>query len=231
MNRRAALIGAGALALAGVGAWQGYEAWQRGREPSAGAEALSVDLPASVGAPQQAETVETIAATDVEATMRGATPMAQRVAVIGLLNKRNGESRDLRLRPGQAVRIGNAIVRLRACERTAPWEAEQYTGAFVQLDVQGTDDRWRRVFSGWVYKERPALNVVQHPIYDVWPKSCTMSFPETGPDTVTLGSDRPAAKGAASPSRSSASNEPATEGAPSDSPPLEAPSAPPSNAI
>src|SRR3546814_3923598 len=48
----------------------------------------------------------------------GATPMAQRVAVLGLLNKRNGESRDITLKPGQAVRVGDVIVRLRACEET-----------------------------------------------------------------------------------------------------------------
>lgn len=112
----------------------------------------------------------------------GLTPMAERVAVIGLLNKRNGIVTDLEMRPGQAKRVGDAIVRLRACEKTAPWEAEQLTGAFLQLDVrrrQGTE--YDRVFSGWVYAESPSLNVVEHPVYDAWPKSCTMSFPEGEP--------------------------------------------------
>ena len=40
------------------------------------------------------------------------TPMAQRVAVLGLLNKRNGLTRDLTMKPGEAVRLGEAIVRL-----------------------------------------------------------------------------------------------------------------------
>src|SRR3546814_9680454 len=93
--------------------------------------------------------------------------MAQRVAVLGLLNKRNGESRDITLKPGQAVRVGDVIVRLRACEETASWEQAHYTGAFVQLDVRQLDQSWRRVFSGWLFKDRPGLNVVQHPIYDV----------------------------------------------------------------
>jgi hypothetical protein len=119
----------------------------------------------------------------------GATPMAQRVAVIGLLNKRNGAAREVTLKPGQAVRVGDVIVRLRACEQTAPWEQDHYTGAFVQLDVQQLDRTWKRVFSGWLYKERPALNVVQHPIYDVWTKSCAMTFPVGGPDSVPVGND------------------------------------------
>jgi hypothetical protein len=107
----------------------------------------------------------------------GTTPMNQRVAVLGFLNKRNGIARDLTMRPGQAIRIKDAIVRLRACETTPPWEFDRLTGAFVQLDVQQPGGGWRRVFSGWLYKESPSLNVVEHPVYDVWPKSCTMSFP------------------------------------------------------
>ena len=117
----------------------------------------------------------------------GATPMAQRVATLGLLNKRNGAARDVMLKPGNATRIGDVVVRLRACEQTAPWEQEHYTGAFVQVDVRGRDGNWRRTFSGWLFKERPALNVVQHPIYDVWVKSCAMTFPVGGPDSVAGG--------------------------------------------
>lgn len=145
------------------------------------------------------ETIDTPTEADVDS---GATPMAERSAVIGLLNKRNGISRDLTLKPGQAVRIGDAVVRLSACERTAPWETDKLTGAFVQLDVRGPDAQWRRAFSGWLYKEQPSFNVVNHSIYDVWPKSCTMTFPDKGPDTIVLGEGAPAS----SRSRSSAPN-------------------------
>jgi len=127
----------------------------------------------------------------------GATPMAQRVAVIGLLNKRNGVAREVSLKPGQATRIGDVIIRLRACEQTTPWEQDHYTGAFVQLDVQQIDRTWKRVFSGWLYKERPALNVVQHPIYDVWTKSCAMTFPVGGPDSVSVDSGEAAPRSSA----------------------------------
>ncbi|GAB5487062.1 MAG: hypothetical protein Pars2KO_06320 [Parasphingorhabdus sp.] len=110
------------------------------------------------------------------------TPMEERVATLGFLNKRNGLTRDLELRPGQSIRIGRAIVRLRACERTAPWELTPEHGAFVQLLVSdrasgNSDDNWQRVFSGWLFRESPSLNVVEHPIYDVWVKKCEMSFP------------------------------------------------------
>ena len=120
----------------------------------------------------------------VTALAPGTTPMSQRVAVIGLLNKRNGISRDLTLKPGQALRAGDVIVRLRACETSAPWEIQKLTGAFVQVDVRNAQDQFQRVFSGWLYKETPSLNVVEHPIYDVWPKSCAMTHPEAAASAV-----------------------------------------------
>lgn len=141
------------------------------------------------------------------ASVTGVTPMAERVAVLGLLNKRNGVARELTLKPGQAVRAGDVIVRLRACEKTAPWETDQLTGAFAQVDIRGTDGKVARVFSGWLYKERPALNVVQHPIYDVWVKSCAMTFPDTGGEVVG-GSTQDA------PKRSSAPKSAETEATP-----------------
>jgi hypothetical protein len=124
------------------------------------------------------------------------TPMADRVAVIGLLNKRNGQTRDLVMKPGKALRVGDAVVRLRACEQTAPWENTPETGAFVQLDVRSPGDgKWRRVFSGWLFKQRPERNVVEHPIYDVWVRECRMTWPEAGPDTLKIGGKTDASAG------------------------------------
>jgi hypothetical protein len=147
-------------------------------------------------------TVAPAAAHPAAGASAGVTPMAERVAVLGLLNKRNGIVRDITLKPGQAVRIKDAIVRLRACETTAPWEAETLTGAFVQLDIERTDQRWQRVFSGWLYKESPSLNTVEHAVYDVWPKSCAMTYPPGPPAPaapVASSSRSSAAKSAGTP--------------------------------
>lgn len=106
------------------------------------------------------------------------TPMAERVATIGLLNKRNNVSQDFEMKPGESRRSGNVVVRLQACEKTAPWESPRETGAFVQVLVQDrAEENFRRVFSGWLFKNSPSLNVVEHPVYDVWVKDCAMSFP------------------------------------------------------
>jgi hypothetical protein len=199
--RDIALALAGLAALAGCGGGGGRQPTRNGQ---AEAQPETVDIPQTV-----------------IAVAPGTTPMAQRVAVLGLLNKRNGISRDLEMKPGQAMRVGDVVVRLRACETAAPWEAQRLTGAFVQLDVRNPDGRFQRVFSGWLYKETPSLNVVEHPVYDVWPKSCAMTHPDAGESTVRAGSaassrsrapnSAPAASPAAEPSAP-----PAPSGAPED---------------
>jgi hypothetical protein len=135
---------------------------------------------AACGRGTQQQNATTSVTSKVPATAAGqggVTPMAQRVAVLGILNKRNGIVQNVTLKPGQSVRWKDVIVRLRACETTAPWEEEKLTGAFVQVDMQRADRKWGRIFSGWLYKESPSLNVVEHPVYDVWPKSCAMTYP------------------------------------------------------
>lgn len=201
MNQRGWLGGIALAAGIGAAGWFGYHRYQAqtavvAADPRRDIRTALDDEPASTG-------VTTVDVSGGADPSFGATPMAQRVAVIGLLNKRNGVARDLTLKPGQAVRVGDVVVRLRACERTAPWEQQPYTGAFVQLDVQGFDKQFRRVFSGWLYKERPGLNVVAHPVYDAWTKSCAMTFPEGGPNSVSGGGAPKAAP------RSSAKKSPA----------------------
>lgn len=179
----AAVVVAG---LFGLGAWQAAEALQN--EASTPAAAPAPESPADNAAEASPAPAPRAAGPRAAPASRTATPMAERVAVIGVLNKRNGIERDLTMKPGQAMRVGDLIVRLRACETTAPWEPEKLTGAFLQADVHGADKKWRRIFSGWVYKESPSLNMVQHQVYDVWPKSCAMRHPDMGPETVAAGS-------------------------------------------
>lgn len=215
---RPAVLALAPLALAGCG-WLGGGG--EAQNKTAAADKVEVAPKAGPG-----EEIVTVDPGSSAALTAGATPMAERVAVLGLLNKRNGQARDVTLKPGQAVRAGDVIIRLRACEKTAPWESEPLTGAFAQVDVRDIDGKWKRVFSGWLYKERPALNVVQHPVYDVWVKSCAMTFPETGGETVTAGGDGSGGSDSGGrPKASSAPKSASTPAAPEASPAEPSPSA------
>jgi hypothetical protein len=176
------------------------------------------------GAQQQNAAATGKQAAATAAGQGGVTPMAQRVAVLGILNKRNGIVQNIVLHPGQSARWKDVIVRLRACETSAPWEEEKLTGAFVQVDVQRPDKAWQRVFSGWLYKESPSLNVVEHPVYDVTPKSCEMTYPAgpSAPAAPVTSSNLSSAR------KSGGASAPRAESPAA--PPSEPPAAPPSAA-
>lgn len=158
-------------------------------------EAVATEVPKELQASNTAR---------IAANVEGATPMIERVATIGLLNKRNNISQDLVMKPGESRRVGDIIVRVSACERTAPWEMPQETGAFVQVLVEGKGEdagNWRKIFSSWMFKSSPSLAVVEHPIYDVWVKDCAMRYPgEAAPAEPTPSpSATPSATASASP--------------------------------
>lgn len=113
-------------------------------------------------------------------------PLNERTAIIGVLDKRLGTTADFTLKPGERFRFGRLSGILRSCERTQPHELPQ-SGAFLQIAETPPPRQGqpaappKLVFSGWIFAESPSLNPFQHPVYDVWLKSCTMRFPDGPP--------------------------------------------------
>jgi hypothetical protein len=165
----------------------------QGGDPAATATEIPKDVAAQAAAPA------------VESEY--GTPVKDRVATLGLLNKRNNIAQDVVLKSGEAKRIGNIVIRASACERTLPWEKPAETGAFVQVFVEERANpdaalAWRQVFSGWLFKNAPSVNVVEHPVYDVWVKDCAMKFPgEEGaaPSAAASNAANPPGKSSAAP--------------------------------
>ncbi|AKM09550.1 DUF2155 domain-containing protein [Croceicoccus naphthovorans] len=153
-----------------------------GSEPDATNQPGGVKTEEAVAAPAANETMAADADAAVgEDGLPQGTPMEQRIATLGLLNKRNNLTQDIVLKPGEQERVGDVLIKLATCERRPPWDPEPEEGAFVQVftteDRDDDDPDWTRVFSGWLFLNSPSLNVVEHPIYDVWIKDCAMTFP------------------------------------------------------
>jgi hypothetical protein len=91
--------------------------------------------------------------------------------------------------------------------------------------VRNPQGQFQRVFSGWLYKETPSLNVVEHPIYDVWPKSCEMTHPGGGEPVGRSTSNRSSAANSTEPEIT-----PAPAAPPAPEPPAAAPAEPPPSA-
>jgi hypothetical protein len=75
---------------------------------------------------------------------------------------------------GETVQFGALQVTPRVCY-SAPDTEEPKTDSFVEVDEITLDRKIRRIFTGWMFAESPGLNAVEHPIYDVWLKSCKLT--------------------------------------------------------
>ena len=70
--------------------------------------------------------------------------------------------------------------------------------ALLVLSRKLSSVRMLAAFSGWLFKNSPSLNVVEHPVYDVWVKDCAMKFPGEEEDASAAASS--AAKPSGKPS-------------------------------
>nr|WP_307156571.1 DUF2155 domain-containing protein [Rhizobium paknamense] len=100
-----------------------------------------------------------------------AARIANPVAVFSGLDKITGRITEFDVYVNETVQFGALQVTPKACYSRDSSEA-QHVDAFVQIDEITLDRKIRRIFSGWMFADSPALNAVEHPIYDVWLKDC-----------------------------------------------------------
>lgn len=82
----------------------------------------------------------------------------------------------------ETVQFGALQVTPRICY-TAPETEEAKTDAFVEVEEITLDQEIRRIFTGWMFAESPGLNAVEHPVYDVWLKTCKQDSDVPPPET------------------------------------------------
>ena len=78
---------------------------------------------------------------------------------------------------GRPVRFQKTLIfTARACEVSAPDELIEDSIAYLEVSIQPrgvlqpTDPR--QIFRGWMFASAPAVNGLQHPIYDAWIVGC-----------------------------------------------------------
>lgn len=94
-----------------------------------------------------------------------------RVAEFSGIDKITGRITSFDVYVDETVQFGALQVTPRVCYTSAPTEAPQ-TDSFVEVDEITLDREIRRIFTGWMFSDSPGLNAVEHPVYDVWLKSC-----------------------------------------------------------
>ena len=100
-----------------------------------------------------------------------------RMAILRALDKNTGRAINLNAPAGVPVEFGTLTITARFCY-TVPPEEPPETSAFIQID-----DRERnvgepiRIFSGWMFASSPAVNALEHGVYDVWVITCNTDAP------------------------------------------------------
>lgn len=78
-------------------------------------------------------------------------------------------------------RFGALTIVPRVCYTRPPTEPPKTT-SFVEIDEQQLSGKARRIFTGWMFASSPGINGVEHPVYDVWLKTCKMSSGDAAGD-------------------------------------------------
>jgi hypothetical protein len=103
------------------------------------------------------------------------------IAVFSGLDKITGRITTFDVYIGETVQFGALQLTPRVCYTRPDTEAPK-TDTFVEVDEITLDRKIRRIFSGWMFADSPGLNAVEHPVYDVWLKSCKQKSDVPAPD-------------------------------------------------
>ena len=110
-----------------------------------------------------------------------AQPVANPVATFAGLDKITGRITRFDVYIDETVLFGALEITPRACYNRPPTEAQRVS-AFLEVEQRSLTGVSKRIFTGWMFADSPALNAVDHAIYDVWLIECKTSTDVPPPD-------------------------------------------------
>ena len=99
------------------------------------------------------------------------------LAVLQGLDKVTGRISAIEAPVGRAVRFGTLEITARVCH-TRPLEETPETTLFLDVFDIKPGEPPARLFSGWMFASSPALNALEHPVYDIWVINCKIISPD-----------------------------------------------------
>jgi hypothetical protein len=93
------------------------------------------------------------------------------VAVFAGLDKITARIISFEVNIDETVQFGALQLTPRVCW-SRPTSEQPQTTSFVEVDEVTLDNKYRRIFTGWMYAASPGLHGVEHAIYDVWLTDC-----------------------------------------------------------
>ncbi len=100
-----------------------------------------------------------------------ATGSPHRIAVLQGLDKVTARVSALSAPIGVTVRFGTLEIVVRYCDKRPPEETPE-SAAFVDIWQARPGESAVSLFRGWMFASSPALNALEHPVYDIWVLDC-----------------------------------------------------------
>lgn len=93
------------------------------------------------------------------------------IARMQAMDKITGRVSEIDVPVNGEAKFGSFSIVVRRCVTRSPEETPENTAFVDVVDNYNTDDPIN-IFKGWMFSSTPALNAVEHPIYDVWLLKC-----------------------------------------------------------
>jgi hypothetical protein len=96
------------------------------------------------------------------------------IASFSGLDKITGRITNFDVYIDETVQFGALQITPRACYTRPPTETQR-TSVFLEVDQVDLKGGVNRIFTGWMFADSPALNAIDHPVYDIWLVDCKQS--------------------------------------------------------
>ena len=101
-----------------------------------------------------------------------AEPIANPIARFDGLDKISGNITSFDVYINETVQFGSLQITPRVCYTEPASETTQRTAVFVEVDQVSLSGTSRRIFTGWMFADSPALNAIDDAVYDFWLVDC-----------------------------------------------------------
>ena len=103
------------------------------------------------------------------------------IASFSGLDKITGRITNFDVYIDETVQFGALQITPRVCYTRPPTETQR-TSVFLEVDQVSLKGGTERIFTGWMFADSPALNAIDHPVYDIWLVDCKQTSDTPPPD-------------------------------------------------
>ena len=105
------------------------------------------------------------------------------IASFSGLDKITGRITNFDVYIDETVQFGALQITPRVCYTRPPTETQR-TSVFIEVDQISLKGGSQRIFTGWMFADSPALNAIDHPVYDIWLVDCKQTSDIPPPETT-----------------------------------------------